>query len=91
MDKNMNQLVFWHSNSSSLGRLCTICCVDISVRSRQDGRVAGLKLTSSYKNTKITTNCSTIINKKDWNLHKNIFYIQGQKRSHNKTVGRALS
>lgn len=82
MDKNMNQLVFWHSNSSSLGRLCTICCVDISVRSRQDGRVAGLKLTSSYKNTKITTNCSTIIGKKRLESTKKDIIHPTQRQGH---------
>ena len=54
---------------------------------RQDGRVEGLELTSSHENTKITTNCWKTINKKDLTLPKNIFYIQRQGRSHNKTVG----
>ena len=39
---------------------------------RQDGGVEGLKVTSSHDNNKITTNCWTSINKKDWNLLKDI-------------------
>ena len=37
-----------------------------------------LELTSSHENTKITINCWTTIDKKDWNLPKEIFHIQRQ-------------
>ena len=36
----------------------------------QDGRVEGRAITPSYKNTRITTNCWTVINKKTWELTK---------------------
>ena len=51
----------------------------------------GRELTPSHKNSKITTNCWTTIDKKDWKLPKKIFYIERQRRSHNKMVGGALS
>ena len=51
---------------------------------RQDGRVEGLELNFSHKNTEITSNCWITINKKDWNLPKKIFYNHRQRRSHNK-------
>ena len=46
---------------------------------RRDSRVEGLELTSSHKNSKITTNRWTTINK-DWKLPKKILYIQRQRR-----------
>ena len=51
----------------------------IQLKRRQGGRVEGLELTSSHKNTKITTNCWTTTDKKEWNLPKKIFYIQRQE------------
>ena len=57
-----------------------------SIEGRQDGRVE-LELPSSHKNTKITTNCWTTIDKKDWNVSKKIFYIQRQRKSHNEMTG----
>jgi len=55
----------------------------------QDGR-EGHELTLSFKNNEITTYCSTTIDqKKCWNLPKKIRYIQRQRISHNKMVGRA--
>ena len=58
---------------------------------RQDSRVKGLKITSSHKNTKITTNCWRPINKIDWKVPKKTSYIQRHKRSHIKIVGGVLS
>ena len=52
---------------------------------RQDSKVEEPELTSSHRNNKITTNCQTTIDKKDWNLPKKIFYIQ--RRSNNEIVG----
>ena len=52
---------------------------------RQDGGVEGLELTSSHKNTNITTNCWMTIDKKDQNPPK-IFYTQIQG-SHNEMEG----
>lgn len=46
---------------------------------RQDGRVGGLELTSSYGNTKITTNYWATIDKKDWKLSKKIFTHKDKK------------
>ena len=46
---------------------------------RQDGRVEGLELTSSYGNTKITTNYWATIDKKDWKLSKKIFTHKDKK------------
>ena len=60
-------------------------------RTLEDNGVEGLELTSFCKNTKITTNWWTNIDKKDWNLPNKIVYIQRQKRSHNEMVGGALS
>ena len=56
----------------------------------QDGGVEGLKLTFSHKNTQITANCWTTINKIDWKLPKKISYTQRQRRSHIKTVEEVL-
>ena len=69
----------------------------------QDGQIEGHELTSSYKNIKIMTNCSTPPTKKkkkkneqtetNTGTYKNICIyipnIQRQRRSHNETVGRA--
>lgn len=38
------------------------------------------------KNTKITRNCWTTIDKKDWKLPKEIFYFQRQRKIHNEMV-----
>ena len=59
---------------------------------RKAGKMAEQKDLSSpllkkkNKNTKITTNCGTTINKKMLDLPKKIPFIQRQ-RSHNETVG----
>ena len=45
----------------------------------QEGRVEGSQVTSSYRNTKITTNCWTPLTK-HWNLPKETPYIQRQKK-----------
>ena len=57
----------------------------------QDGGVEGCALTPSCKNTRITTSCWTIINRKTLELTKNIPHIQRQRRNHNETVGGAQS
>ena len=57
----------------------------------QDGRVEGHALTPSCENTRITTRCWTIINRKTLELTKNIPHIQRQRRSHNEMVGGAQS
>ena len=64
--------------------------IKYSWRRRQDGRVEGLELTSYHKNTKITANWWTTIDKKGWNLPKKVLYVQRQRRSHNEMVGGAL-
>ena len=53
----------------------------------QDGGVEGRALTPSCENTRITTSCWTIINRKTLKLTKNIPHIQRQRRSHNEMVG----
>ena len=60
-------------------------------RRNQDGGVEGRALTPSCKNTRITTSCWTIINRKTLELIKKIRHIQRQRRSHNETVGGAQS
>ena len=37
------------------------------------------EFTSSHENIEITTNCRTVISKKDWNLPKKILYIQRKR------------
>ena len=58
---------------------------------RRDSGVEGLELTSSHKNSKITTNWWTTINKIDWKLSKKIPYAPKQRRSHTEIVGGAIS
>ena len=60
-------------------------------RWRQDDGVEGLQLTPSHENTKITNNCWTTIDQKDWNLPKQISCIQGRRRSPSEMVGGAHS
>ena len=80
--------LYWRLQS--MRNACVVTLSENGSRRRQDGEVEGLELTSSYKNTKITTNCWTTMDKKDWNLPKKVFHIWRQ-RSHNERVEEALS
>ena len=55
----------------------------------QDGRVEGYMLIFSWKISKVTTCCWTIINRRtlDPTKKKKISHIQGQRRSPSKSVG----
>ena len=51
---------------------------------RKDGRVKEFELNFSHENTKVTTNCWTTINRKDWNVQKKkkkkILHLKTMKR-----------
>ena len=57
----------------------------------QDGRVEGRALTPSCENTRITTTCWTVIDRKTLELTKKHTPHPKQRRSHNETVGGAES
>lgn len=69
-----------------------MACIGRSGRRKgQDGKVEVLKLISFYEDTKITTNCQTTTDEKDWDLPNMLSDIQRQKRSHGEMVGGVLS
>ena len=75
----------WSISTKTRGMKCLDPFIPYLLDSRKVDEV-GLELSSVHENTKITTNCSTAINKKDQSLPEKLFYIQRQRRSHNKMV-----
>ena len=71
-------------NSSKNNR---IIAIEMTTLQLQDGRVEGHVLIFSCKNSKITTHCWTIINRRMLHCTKKDTHVQRQRRTPSKMVG----